>query len=301
MWPAHRKNQEQPPVDETQDRADITDLEIGAAHQDHITIVVEEPDQNQSEPATDQSPSTGNIGTNFLASLSTVGSSVGFPFKYGFNTIKAAFTREPDQGPSEQQPLIQAEPTTQLSSTRRILVNLLAAGYTAGSVCMYGYNIIQAAESLINILPPGWILINTEESNLLCETLTIATLLAAYAPSVFLTFRDKLGVTFKTEIEKNPCSCFGHCKTNFTFWGTSTGFFKGLATWYSGAKLALRFNAPLSAAHATGVGLGTLYALAEGSLYSAEQRKRKREARSEETSESNERSTLKACLNCCNI
>jgi len=284
MWPALSKNQKQPP-----------DIESGVTEEEPITIVVEQP-----EPETTQLPSTGNIGTNFLAGLSTVVSTVGSPFTYGYNVIKTAFTKNPNQGPSEQQPLIQDEPTTQLSSTKKIFVNLFAAGYTAGSVCMYGYNIIQAAEALVNIIPSEWMLINTEESNLLCETSTIAILLIAYAPSVFLTFRDKLGATFNGPIKENPCSCFGHCKTNLTFWGTSTGFFKGLATWYSGAKLALRFNAPLSAAHATGVGLGTLYALAEGSLYSAEQRKRTREARAEETSESS-RGIIRTCITCCGL
>jgi len=220
------------------------------------------------------------------------------------------FPRSKHQGPNEQQLLIQAESnhpaitggdeTTQLSSTRRIGVNALAAGYTAGSVCMYGYNIINAAEAFVNIIPSEWMLVNTETSNILCEVFTIATLLGAYAPSVFLTFRDKLKAAFNPKTEENPCSCFGHCQSNFTFWGSTTGFFKGLATWYSGTKLALRFNAPLSAAHAIGVGLGMLYALAEGSLYSAEQRKRTREAGDRETSEASE-GTLKTCLKCCNI
>jgi len=203
--------------------------------------------------------------------------------------------------PNEQQPLIQDGPITQSSSSvRNISVNFLAAGYTAGSLCMYGYNIINAAEAFVNIIPSEWMLLNTEASNILCEVLTIATLLGAYAPSVFLTFRDKLEATFNAPIEKNPCSCFGHCNSNFTFWGSTTGFFKGLATWYSGTKLALRFNAPLSAAHAIGVGLGMLYALAEGSLYSAEQRKRTK-ARAEETSTASKGSTPGTYLNCCKV
>lgn len=205
-----------------------------------------------------------------------------------------------NQDPSEQRPLIQEESTDQSSSSvRNISVNFLAAGYTAGSLCMYGYNIINAAEAFVNIIPSEWMLVNTETSNILCEVFTIATLLGAYAPSVFLTFRDKLKAAFNPKTEENPCSCFGHCQSNFTFWGSTTGFFKGLATWYSGTKLALRFNAPLSAAHTIGVGLGMLYALAEGSLYSAEQRKRTK-ARAEETSESSQ-GIIKNCLNWCNV
>jgi hypothetical protein len=205
-----------------------------------------------------------------------------------------------NQDPSEQQPLIQDGPITQSSSgVRNIGVNFLAVGYTAGSVCLYGFNIINAVEAFVNTLPPEWMLLNTEASNILCEVFTIGTLLVAYAPSVFLTFRDKLKAVFNAPIEKNPCSCFGHCKSNFTFWGATTGFFKGFATWYSGTKLALRFNAPLSAAHPIGVVLGILYALTEGSLYSTEQRRRTREAVDGETSEARQ-GVLRTCLNCCN-
>lgn len=171
--------------------------------------------------------------------------------------------------PSEQQPLIQNEPTPQsssnhqepsvqsYSSVKKSAVYFLAIGYTVGSICLYGNNVLKIVEIINKSLTE-----ETKVSEILWDTSTLTSIAVTFFIWLFPVFRDKLKAV---------------SQSNFTFGGSTIGFFKGVASSCSGREVALRYKAPRKVALIIGIILGIFYALAEGALYSAEERKRNAE------------------------